>query len=133
MPEEGAILRYKTVLRAGGLLFGCSVLMGSSVARAEPASCASGDPNDWPQPSKPYILLAVDTSGSMTACTTPATAYPKECDTAANGYKVNSCGLVPNRMNDAKCALRQTIQAFSGQVHFGLATFAMTSKNCPMN
>ncbi len=69
----------------------------------------------------------------MTACTTPATAYPEECDTAANGYKVNSCGLVPNRMNDAKCALRQTIQAFSGQVHFGLATFAMTSKNCPMN
>jgi len=32
---------------------------------AEPASCLSPDPSQWPTPSKPYFMLAVDTSSSM--------------------------------------------------------------------
>src|SRR5262245_7925174 len=90
---------------------------------AEPAVCLSFVPSDWPAPAKPYFMLIVDTSGSMTTCTTPPTTTQIECNSAAPGYKLNSCGLNPSRMNDAKCALRQTIQAFSGEVNFGLLTY----------
>ena len=78
-------------------------------------------------------MLAVDTSGSMTACTTPPTSYWTECNSNAPGYRLNSCGNNPSRMNDAKCALRQTVQAFSGQANFGLATFATYLAGCGAN
>lgn len=121
-----------------GLLTSLAVLSGLAAAAAcvqpasaqEPASCLSFNPADWPAPARPYFMLVVDTSGSMTACTTPPTAYPTECNQAAAGYKLNSCGMVPNRINDAKCALRQTVQAFSGEVNFGLATFASYLSGC---
>jgi hypothetical protein len=90
--------------------------------------CLSFDPGDWPSPSRPYFMLAVDTSGSMTACTNPTTIYPETCPAGAT---VNSCGLVPTRYNDAKCALEQTVLAFSGQVNFGLSTFAVELSACP--
>ncbi|NUO48422.1 MAG: hypothetical protein HOV80_06155 [Polyangiaceae bacterium] len=75
-------------------------------------------------------MLVVDTSGSMTSCTTPPSVWPTECNQNAAGYQLNSCGMVPNRINDAKCALRQTVEAFSGEVNFGLATYATLLSNC---
>ena len=110
------------------------VVVTPAVADAqEPAACLSPNPADWPQPSKPYFMLVADTSGSMTACTTPPTTYPSTCDPTAAGFALNSCGYVPTRYNDAKCALQQTVLAFSGQVNFGLSTFAVTLNNCPNN
>ncbi|MBX3182625.1 MAG: hypothetical protein KIT72_19480 [Polyangiaceae bacterium] len=115
------------LLGAVGVGLAALTLSGS----AEAQSCNSDNPADWPDPSRPYFMLAVDTSGSMTACTTPPSVYPTECNTSAPGYQVNSCGMVPSRLNDAKCALRKTVQAFAGQVNFGVATFATVMLNCP--
>ena len=87
-------------------------------ARAqEDPLCLSDDPADWPASAKPYFMIAMDTSGSMVQCTNPATNFPTTCPVGATP---NSCGALPTRMNDAKCAMTQTIQAFSGQVNFGL-------------
>jgi hypothetical protein len=112
------------------LAAGLATIAIASPARAEAPECISPNPSDWPAPSRPYFMMVVDTSGSMIACTTPPTQYPVECNSNAAGYKLNSCGMVPNRLNDAKCALRQTVQAFSGEVNFGLATFASYLSNC---
>ncbi len=64
-------------------------------------------------------MIAVDTSGSMSQNIVPVTA--------------NSCGFGPpgtDRITHARCALRNTIQAFSGQVHMGLATFNTYLTGC---
>ncbi|RYE93632.1 MAG: hypothetical protein EOO75_03935, partial [Myxococcales bacterium] len=100
------------------------VLVGvTSSARAEPASCLSPNPADWPAAARPFFLIAFDTSGSMVACTdttTPGAIDSKgQCTAQA---KLNSCGLSPNRINDGKCALRKMVQAF-GEVDFGLMSF----------
>ena len=86
-------------------------LLGSLNAHAEPASCLSPDPAQWPSPSKPYFMMIVDTSGSM------ATGV------AGN----NSCGYPNDRIGHARCAVKNTVQAFSGQVNFGLATYTWKS------
>ncbi len=99
-----------------------------SVALAQPFDCSSPDPKMWPPPAKPYFMMVVDTSGSMTACTNPPTAYPQKC---GSGAVNNSCGFLPTRYNDAKCAFTKTVQAFAGEVNFGLGTFAVTLSNCP--
>jgi MYXO-CTERM domain-containing protein len=129
--NESAVLRRTlSVLSttAGALSL---LLVAPKPAEAqEPAACLSQNPSDWPSPAKPYFHLVVDTSGSMTACTTPPTNYPQECNQGAAGYKLNSCGFVPSRLNDAKCALRQTVQAFAGEANFGLATFASFLHSC---
>jgi len=101
------------------------------VLGAENEACLSSDPADWPQPSKPYFMIAADTSGSMTACTNPTTAYPQTCNPGT--VTLNSCGLLPTRYNDLKCALEQSTKAFAGQVNLGLATFAITLDSCPEN
>jgi len=116
-------------------LFGAAVALGLclSAARAEaqePAACLSPDPSQWPDPSRPYFLLAVDTSGSMLGCTNPSTStyqFPNSCPSTS---PKNSCGLEPTRINDAKCALRNTVLAFSGEVNFGLLTFPVRLGNC---
>jgi MYXO-CTERM domain-containing protein len=100
-------------------------------ARAEDPACLSTNPTDWPAASRPYFMLAVDTSSSMTACTTPATQWPASCDPVAPGYALNACGLEPTRLNDAKCALYSTVLGFAGQVNFGLATYATKLESCP--
>ena len=96
----------------------------------QPAACLSANPNDWPPAARPYFFVIADTSASMTACTTPPTIYPTECNQSAPGYQLNSCGLVPNRKNDMECAIRNMTNAFSGQARFGLSTFAVTIDNC---
>jgi len=79
-------------------------------------------------------MMVVDTSGSMVGCTNPSSAmyqFPSTCPVDNVLSPLNSCGLKPSRLNDAKCALRQTVQAFSGEVNFGLATFATYLTGCP--
>ncbi|MBK6513844.1 MAG: hypothetical protein IPG04_06900 [Polyangiaceae bacterium] len=117
-------------------------VVGASAAmlldsEAHAQDCTSPDPAQWPPSAKPYFMLVVDTSGSMNCCTTPAAAGCAqganpvwECNAASPGYALNSCGMVPSRLNDAKCALRKTVQAFGGQVNLGMATYARTLSNC---
>ena len=57
---------------------------------------------------KPYFMVIVDNSGSMTAATT--------------GAGTNSCGQARTRMSDAKCVL-QRVLAGSGDAVFGLERF----------
>ncbi|MCA9594830.1 MAG: hypothetical protein KC776_16030 [Myxococcales bacterium] len=86
-----------------------SAALAPSIARAqEPPACLSQDPKDWPSPSKPYFMIAFDTSGSMTSTVSTT----------------NSCGYPNNRIGHGRCALKNTVQAFAGEVNFGLATFA---------
>ncbi|MBL9023271.1 MAG: hypothetical protein JNL21_13815 [Myxococcales bacterium] len=122
-------------MNVGKLVRGLGALAVTAVVslpapKAQAQNCNSPNPADWPPPARPYFMLVVDTSGSMISCTTPPSTYPVECNQNAAGYALNSCGMVPNRINDAKCALRQTVQAFSGEVNFGLATYAYTLTNC---
>jgi hypothetical protein len=100
-----------------GLLTAAAALAPGSVPEAsaqEPAACLSQDPADWPAPSKPYFMLAIDTSGSMTE---------------AVGTN-NSCGYPNDRNGHSRCAIRKSVLAFGGQVNFGLATFAVQQDDC---
>jgi hypothetical protein len=84
-------------------------------------------------------MLAVDTSGSMTECLPQGGQNEDTNDNTCNGDSVstacgsatNDCGFPDTRLDGAKCALGQTIQAFSGLVNFGMAGFAGTLSNCP--
>ncbi|MGE3674887.1 MAG: VWA domain-containing protein, partial [Polyangiaceae bacterium] len=119
-----AMVSTRLVLSLGALVAGVAF---SSSAAAQ--NCASPNPADWPAAAKPYFMLVVDTSGSMIACSAPGFAndHPNSC--ASNAPR-NSCNMEPTRINDAKCALRNTVQAFAGQVNFGLATFSRTLTGC---
>ncbi len=86
---------------------------------AEPAACLNSDPTQWPEPSKPYFMIAFDTSGSMDQNVVPSTG--NTCTFGSTGFK---------RIDHARCALRKTVQAFSGQVHFGLTTFNTFMAGC---
>ena len=100
------------------------------VASAQPFDCNSPNPSMWPPPAKPYFMVVVDTSGSMSACTNPQTVWPQTCADVGGGVN-NSCGWQPLRVNDAKCALRNTLYAFAGEANFGLASFSRTTTSCP--
>ena len=100
-------------------------------ASAQTYNCNSNDPSQWPPSSKPYFMLAIDTSGSMTNCTNPSTnSNGTSCPSGNPAANNNSCGLEPTRLNDAKCAIRQTIQAFAGQVNFGMMTYGNVLSGC---
>jgi hypothetical protein len=105
-----------------------------SPGRALAQDCSSQNPADWPDADKPYFLFLVDTSGSMGACTSPEAAYCDGTntgpDTCAAGAPVNACGWQPSRINDAKCALKQAVTAFSGEATFGLASFDAQVSGC---
>ncbi|AKT39763.1 MopE-related protein [Chondromyces crocatus] len=88
----------------------------SSPAHAQ-YDCSSPNPAHWPPPAKPYFMLAMDTSGSMTI--------------TVNGN--NSCAYPNDRLGHGRCAIRKTVQAFSGQANFGLATFARRMLTCTGN
>ncbi len=102
-----------------------ALLVPLGVARAD---CSSSDPNDWPRVPQPYLLVLSDSSASMTACTNPTTVYPTECPA---GAPLNSCGLVPTRLNDLKCALASSLSPWAGAIRFGLATFPVRFESCP--
>ena len=104
-----------TVTRAIVLVLACCTLR-AAMAAAEPAACLSSDPKQWPQSSKPYFLVIVDTSGSM-GTTVPTGA--------------NSCGYQHNRIGDARCAVKNMVTAYGGVVNFGLVTYAWRLQGCP--
>ncbi len=87
----------------------------SGPAKAEPASCLLADPSKWPAPSKPYFMLLVDSSGSMILDV---------------GSTPSCAGYPSSRMGHAKCAVKNTVQAFSGEVNFGLAQYAGFMSGC---
>jgi hypothetical protein len=91
--------------RAVVVALACAFLAPAARAQEAP-ECRSTNPADWPPSSRPYFLLVVDTSTSMN--TTIA---------------ANSCGYPANRNGGARCAVYNTVQAFSGLVNFGLMTF----------
>ncbi len=116
-------------LLCGGVAL-AAVLSPVRTSQAQPYDCLSPDPSMWPPPAKPYFMLIVDTSGSMIGCTNPSSSgyqWPDSCPSTA---PKNSCNMEPTRLNDAKCALRQTVQAFAGEVNFGLSTFAVHLSGC---
>ena len=84
------------------------------VGGASAYDCASPDPAQWPASSKPYFMVIVDTSGSMTTSVSTT----------------NSCGYPNNRIGHARCAVRNAINAYSGQVNFGLAGYAWRLTGC---
>ena len=104
--------RRTASLATPAALFAASLAVASLVsprpARAEPVACLSPDPAQWPASSKPYFLIFLDSSGSM------GTTVPTG---------TNSCGYQHNRIGDARCAMKKTIQAFAGEVNFGIATY----------
>ncbi|MFO0588589.1 MAG: MopE-related protein [Polyangiaceae bacterium] len=104
---------------AGALVAGAASLLAPSVASAEPASCLSFNPSDWPPSSKPYFMLIADTSGSMTS-------------DVGNPAVAPSCGAAygTDRRAHLRCAIKNTVQAFAGQVNFGLATYPRKESNC---
>jgi hypothetical protein len=83
----------------------CAFVAPAAYAQ-EVAECRSTNPADWPAPSKPYFLLAVDASTSM-----------------STAIASNSCGYSATRNGGARCAVFNTVRAFSGLVNFGLLTF----------
>jgi hypothetical protein len=56
--------------------------------------------------------------------------FPKSCPTLAGNVNFNDCNMEPTRLNDAKCALRQSVEDFSQEVSFGLATYAVRLSAC---
>ncbi len=89
-----------------------ALAIGAGKASAEPAECLSVNP---PAPAKPYFLFLIDTSGSMQDSLTPAPS----CN-VANGYASN---YPANKSGHARCAMYNTLNAFGGQVNFGLMAF----------
>lgn len=85
----------------------------AEAAAQEPAECLSSDPSQWPSPSKPYFLVAFDTSGSMASSVSGS---------------LSCAGFPTNRIGHARCALRNTVQAFAGEVNLGLMSFAWRSR-----
>ena len=66
---------------------------------------------------KPYVVLILDTSGSM-VCTGSGCANP-------TGSGPPSCGGVDNRLNHAKCAINNIVNSF-GDMVFALGRFRTT-------
>ncbi|NUP04704.1 MAG: hypothetical protein HOW73_01445, partial [Polyangiaceae bacterium] len=101
------------------LLAGIGSLALAFAPEAHAQNCASSNPADWPAPAKPYFLLMVDTSGSMTDSVGSNTSCT-----------VGSTNFGSDRRAHARCAVRNTLLAFAGQANFGLATFARRMTNC---
>ncbi len=90
-----------------------------SVLGAEPPECRAVNPGEWPESAKPYFLLAVDTSESMDDETGTSSTWRNSCDyRSARGNPP-----IANKNDAARCAIRNTIQAYSGLVNFGLMSF----------
>ncbi len=83
-------------------------------AHAQVFDCASPNPELWPAAAKPYFLLMVDTSGSMTDPVGSAT----------------SCNFGSDRRAHARCAIRNSLLSYTGSANFGLATFPTVQTGC---
>jgi MYXO-CTERM domain-containing protein len=102
---------------AGAALAVAALLAPATAQAQEPAACLSPNPADWPASSKPYFMIAADTSGSMT-------------NAVGNPAIASTCGFGSDRRAHLRCAIRNTTLAYSGEVNLGLATFARKQTNC---
>jgi hypothetical protein len=150
---SGRVPYLRPVAALAGLMAGAAFVMPASAVNNEPPQCLSPDPSQWPAPSKPYFMIGYDTSSAMAAplpfqiCTNNATCTGANAGTTCNCFNGGSgaCGtnggycngLVPpcagyptTHSGHARCALTNTLKAFSGQVNFGLSGFAMAQSNC---
>jgi hypothetical protein len=110
--------RFKSTLRKLTIGFGVALFVAAMPATArarlrqhESVGLAGG--------GEPYFLLAVDTSGSM--------LDPVGSSTTCT---VNGTNFGTDRRAHARCALQKTILAYSGQVNFGLMTYALRQSTC---
>ena len=78
-----------------------TIAVASPAAAQEPASCLSSDPAAWPKPSRPYFMMAMDTSGSMSTTVTDA----------GNNPIATSCGFGSTRVAHSSCAYKNTVLA----------------------
>ncbi|HEX2677832.1 MAG TPA: hypothetical protein VHM19_14365, partial [Polyangiales bacterium] len=73
---------------------------------------------------KPYFLVVVDTSGSMSWCAPGASDCSCHAmNDCSKGFNKNRCGFDANKLGDAKCALQRIIDS-TGDATFGLMQFA---------
>ncbi|HVY49631.1 MAG TPA: MopE-related protein [Minicystis sp.] len=100
------------------LLAIASATGGTASANNEPAACLSQDPTQWPAPSKPYFMVIVDNSGSMSTDV---------------GSSPSCAGYPSTRVGHARCAVTKAVSAYSGEVNFGLASYAVREINCTNN
>ena len=66
---------------------------------------------------KPYVVLILDTSGSM-VCTSATCGNP-------TGYGPPSCGGIDNKLNHAKCAINNIVNSY-GDMVFAFGRFRTT-------
>ncbi len=109
--------RWQAPLLGLALVGGLAVptLALPATASAEPAACLSPNPSAWPQPSKPYFMIAIDSSNKMNT----AAGSPSSCT-----------GFGSTLLGHGRCAVRNTALAFGGQVNLGLATGARVMTGC---
>ena len=145
------LLRPSAVL--AGLLVGGSIVGQAGAGNNEPPQCLSPDPSQWPAPAKPYFMLAVDTSSSMAEplpfllcsqssdCTAASAGNTCLCfgggappcgvgNGSCNGVAPACPGYASNRSGHERCALQNTLEAFGGQVNFGLAGYPLSQTAC---
>ena len=82
------------------------------------------------QALKPYFLVIVDTSGSMSWCAggTEARLGADDCscyvgNDCNSALMTNRCGFSSNKIGDAKCALQRILDGTGGDAVFGLMQF----------
>jgi len=101
---------------------GVAAFAAAQSAQAEPPECLSMDPAQWPSSSKPYFMVIVDTSGSMLS----TVGSTNSC-----GYNTSGAAGNSNRIDHARCAVRNAVLAYAGEVNFGLAGYAWRLTGCP--
>ena len=116
-PRESRIFGLGARLRLAFMALAVAAVSFAS-APAD-AQCTSPNPNDWPASAKPYFMIIMDTSGSMARC------LNSNNTSGCTGYAQDSCGYGMTRNDHGRCAVRNTVQAFS-EANFGLTTFQGT-------
>ncbi len=93
---------------ARAALAAVSLALPAPALAAEPAACLSPDPTAWPTRRLRTSWWRSTTSTSM-------------ADPVVEGSVnvTDSCGYGDRRISHGRCALKNTIQAFGGQVNFG--------------
>jgi len=102
-------------------------ICAATMVAAEPVArgafdCLSMNPEDWPAAAKPYFVLMVSTSSSMSVAVGDGTLA--SC-TGENGVSYGS-----DRRAHTRCALKKAVEAYGSTVNFGLATFPRTIAGC---
>src|SRR5689334_16805384 len=97
-PSRQLLARW---IRALAATAGAAATLAAALPVRAAYDCASSNPANWPPPARPYFMLVVDSSGSMNQAVGVA----------------NSCGYPDSRMGHAKCAVKNTVRAFS-EVNF---------------